>query len=248
MTKRFSAGWRRDAPAVSVENDARPFSRAWPGSNALKTGPISPIKRIISFWKGFSMSWLLNVPISRKFTFALSVVCGLCFLGIYTFFTLRGITTRNQEVSAKSLPSVVHLTDARAVINSLRREDLDLLLCRAAACKELHTARRQKAIADFQAAAAAFEPFINSPEEHETFVRLQSAISQYVDMSNRGVALMEAGKAGDALDLISAESSGDLFHAVLNPTGEIIELNVKAGMGNAQGATNASRGATWIEV
>jgi methyl-accepting chemotaxis protein len=60
--------------------------------------------------------------------------------------------------------------------------------------------------------------------------------------------MMEAGKAGDALDLISAESSGDLFHAVLNPTGEIIDSNVKAGMENALGATNSSRGATWIEV
>jgi methyl-accepting chemotaxis protein len=90
------------------------------------------------------MSWLLNVPISRKFAFAFSIVCGLCvLLGIYTFCALRSITTMNQKVSAKSFPSVVHLTDARAAINSVRREDLDLLLCRAAACKELHTARRQ---------------------------------------------------------------------------------------------------------
>jgi methyl-accepting chemotaxis protein len=195
------------------------------------------------------MSWVRNQPISRKITYAFGVVCGLCvLLGIYTFVTLRTINIWNEDVSAKSFPSVVHLTDVRAAINSLRREDLDLLLCHAAACTEMHTARRQKAIADFQAAAAAFEPLINRPGERESFQRLESAFSQYLEVSNRGAAMLEAGKEGDAQGLISADSTADVFHSVLGATGEIIDLNVKAGTENAQGATSASRSATWIAI
>ena len=195
------------------------------------------------------MSWVRNQPISRKITYAFGLVCGLCvLLGIYTFVTLRTINGRNEDVSAKSFPSVVQLTDVRSAINSLRREDLDLMLCREAACTEMHTARRQKAIADFQAAAVAFEPLINRPGERESFQRLESVFSRYMDVSNHGIAMLEAGKEGDAVELISAESTADVFHSVLDATGEILDLNVKAGTENAQGATSASRSATWIEI
>jgi len=41
------------------------------------------------------MQMIRNLPISRKFTIAFGIVCGLCILlGIYSFFTLRDITQK----------------------------------------------------------------------------------------------------------------------------------------------------------
>jgi CHASE3 domain sensor protein len=42
------------------------------------------------------MTWLRNLPIARKFTFAFGIVCCLCILlGTYTFFTFRNIAAKS---------------------------------------------------------------------------------------------------------------------------------------------------------
>ena len=46
------------------------------------------------------MQWLRNLPISRKFTYAFGIVCGLCILlGVFTFMTFRGIAAQNKTLS-----------------------------------------------------------------------------------------------------------------------------------------------------
>ena len=60
------------------------------------------------------MSWLLNLPISRKFTYAFGIVCALCVvLAAYTFITFRDIAARNAVVSENSFPSLVHIGNVR---------------------------------------------------------------------------------------------------------------------------------------
>ena len=76
------------------------------------------------------MDWTKNLPVSRKFTVAFGIVCGLCVvLGIFTFFTFHNIATKSVDASDKSFPSVLALADIRSAMNVLRRQDLDLLLC-----------------------------------------------------------------------------------------------------------------------
>jgi len=90
------------------------------------------------------MYWLRSLPLSRKFTLAFGIVCGLCVaLGIYTFTTFQGIAARNAEVSDNSFPSVIELADLRAAINTLRREDLHLLLCATPSCVADEAPKRQ---------------------------------------------------------------------------------------------------------
>ena len=93
------------------------------------------------------MTWLRDLPIARKFTFAFGIVCCLCLvLAAYTFVTLHGIATKSTDVSTNALPATLALSDARGSANRMRREDLDLLLCLTPACITEHIAKRQKAI------------------------------------------------------------------------------------------------------
>ena len=124
------------------------------------------------------MQWLRNLPVSRKFLFAFGIVCSLCIvLGAYTFITFRDIAVKNQDVSANSLPAVIALTDARLAANSVRREDLELLLCQTAECSANHNAQRQKALAGYQASVKIYEPTINYPGERELDQKFDRIVS-----------------------------------------------------------------------
>jgi methyl-accepting chemotaxis protein len=119
------------------------------------------------------MATLQNLPVSRKFTYAFGIVCGLCILlGIYTFTTFHEISAKNKDVSEQSLPSLVHLSDIRDSLNALRRADLDLLLCQTPACTNQETASRQKAIQEYDEATKAMQPFVTTPEERGLFEQL----------------------------------------------------------------------------
>src|ERR1035437_8634718 len=105
------------------------------------------------------MDWTKNLPVSRKFTVAFGIVCGLCVvLGIFTFFTFHNIATKSVDASDKSFPSVLALADIRSAMNVLRRQDLDLLLCQTPACTSQHLAERQKALDTYQVDLKLYEP------------------------------------------------------------------------------------------
>ena len=57
-----------------------------------------------------NMSFVRNVPIARKFTYAFGIICLLCVaLAGYTFFTLRGISASAHEIGSDGVPSLVNL-------------------------------------------------------------------------------------------------------------------------------------------
>ena len=52
------------------------------------------------------MQWIRDLSVSRKFTFAFGIVCGLCILlGVYTVMTFRSIARQSAAVSDISVPS-----------------------------------------------------------------------------------------------------------------------------------------------
>jgi len=209
--------------------------------------PIQPYEPLIG--KASGMFRLQNLPISRKFSYAFGIVCGLCILlGTYTFITFRGIAQKSAEVSESSFPAVVHLADIRGAMELLRRYDLALLLCQTPACTAEDTAARQKAIADYQAGAKAYEPLIGSQGERDLYEKFTTAFAQYQEISNRSSALLAAGKTGDALDLIAADSTLDIVNRAMAATDADFNLNVKAGMESAENATRASNRSTWIST
>ena len=89
------------------------------------------------------MDWLKNLPVSRKFSFAFGIVCGLCILlGAYTLVTFHSIASKSVDVSDNSFPSVILLADLRGAANTVRLEDLELLLCQTPACTTDHVFHR----------------------------------------------------------------------------------------------------------
>jgi methyl-accepting chemotaxis protein len=193
------------------------------------------------------MVWLKNLPVSRKFTFAFGIVCGLCILlGAYTFVTFRGIATKSVDVSGNSLPDLISLADLRWSVNTLRSEDLELLLCQTPACSSEHGAKRQKAIADYQTAMKIYETTISYPGEHELCQKFSAAYAQYLDASNRASILLATTKIGDALDLIASDSVVASFNTAVAAISDDLSLNAKYGTTESQDVTSTSNRSTWI--
>ena len=193
------------------------------------------------------MQWLRNLPIARKFLLAFGLVCCLSvLLGAYTIETFRGISVSAIDVSGNSFPSVLALSALRGDANSVRRQDLDLLLCQTAACTAEHGAVRQKSIDDYQAKLKIYEPMISYPGERELYQKFSGAFSQYLETSNRVVSLLAASKTGDALDLSMAQTTLDTFQAAFNALNADMDLNAKYGTKDSTLIVDLSTRAVWV--
>ena len=195
------------------------------------------------------MSFLRNLPIARKFLCAFGAVCMLCvLLGAYTLFTFRSIGAKSVDVSGDAFPSVIQLTQIRGAMDVTRREDLDLLLCQTAQCTASHMANRQKALEDYESTVKAYEPMVSYPSEREIYQKFSTAFAQYTESSNRATELLVAGKTGDGLDLLAADSTIALFDQAEAAASQDIDLNAKIGMESAKDVSAASARSTWIDT
>jgi methyl-accepting chemotaxis protein len=195
------------------------------------------------------MSWARNLPLSRKFTYAFGVVCALCLiLGIYTYATFHSIVEKSQDVSGDALPSIGALSSVRGALNVLRREDLDLGLCQNQACITNNLAERQQALNDYSNDMRIYEPMVSYPGERELEQKIQSTFAQYKEISDRGTALAEEGKAGDARDTLGGEAAKTAFQAVLVASNDDLNLNSKGGKDSADAATTGSQRAMWFAL
>jgi len=194
------------------------------------------------------MSWARNVPIARKFIYSFGIVCGLCLmLGAYTCVTLLSIATKTASVSENHLPSLIHISNIRDGVNVERRETLELMLCQTAACSQEHTAERSKAIDEYQTELKEMEKLL-IPEEREDYQKFIEAIKQYQDTSDRGVALLAASKAGDALDLLSSDGLKASLNQALAASNEGAGIQARIATAGAADAAIASSHATWVNL
>ena len=195
------------------------------------------------------MSALRNIPIARKFTYAFSFVCILCIaLATYSFFTLRKISTKSDDISKNAFPSLVYLGETQLAIDRIRRADISLMLCQTPACTATRQQERQTALSDYQADVKAYEPFISYPGERELYEQFSTSVNQYIDVSNRIRTLQDAGKTGDALDLLTAASTMTIVDQAIKGSSDDFALNAKEGNKEADGMTSSSQSATWINV
>jgi methyl-accepting chemotaxis protein len=193
------------------------------------------------------MSVIRNIPISRKFSLAFGVVCLLCTgLGAYTFFTFRDIAAKSQDVSEASLPSTVQLARIQDAIDSVRRYDLALLLCQSQACEANKNAVRLKSITAYDEAIKGYGALVDS--QREQFSKIKDSFARYLEISNRGVALLAAGKKREASDLNLADSTLDVINEAVAATSECFASNVKNAEDNAAATVRASQRATWINL
>ena len=196
------------------------------------------------------MSSIRNLPVARKFAFAFGLVCSLCVaLGAYTSLTYRGIAARNLEVSENGFPSVVVLGDIRQSVNTVRREDLDLLLCQTPTCIADHTVKRQREITAYQESLKKYERYASYyPGEHDLYQKFTAAFSQYQEAGDRALGFITDGKLDGALGLLMSDSTLAAVNATLDGLGEDLILNSKNGMTTAQDATRTSGRAMGINA
>jgi len=187
------------------------------------------------------------MPVSRKFTVAFGVVCALCSAGgIYTFMTLRSIAVRSADFADNAIPSVLLLADMRNNANALRRQDLDILLCAKPECTAKHSAERLQLYSDLAALEKTYAPMATYPGEAEAHRLMQSTFAAYQQTSDRGVALIAAGKVADALDLLSSEDTVAAFNAFGSAISADLKLNTNYAVNGSQQTASGSKQAMWI--
>ncbi len=195
------------------------------------------------------MSAIRNIPIGRKFKLAFGIVCLLCIaLGLYSCLTYWDVSKKTRAMNEDFLPSIIHLTDMRGVLNVVRRQDLDLLVCQSADCIALHSSLRRKAIATFESKMKAYEPLIDAGEERNGFEATSTAYMRYRELSDRDAALASSGKKSEALAMFTSGASTDSFDQVMNSLQSLLDYNVKQGQSGAEEDTAISRRAAWIEA
>ena len=193
------------------------------------------------------MQWLRNLAVSRKMALAFGIVCSLCvIMGVYSFIVFRGIASDCVEVSSNDFPSVVSLDAARAAMNVLRRSDLDLMICPTPECTASHSRARVQAINDYQASLKEYENLTSTSEERVLYQKVPASFAQYLEVSNRGMEFVKAGKSGDALDALGSESTVAAFTNALEALNGVIAYNENRGTIASQGATTAATRATWV--
>jgi methyl-accepting chemotaxis protein len=195
------------------------------------------------------MSFVRNLSIARKFTFAFGIISLLCVgLAVYTFLTLRHIAADAAQVTSDSIPSVVYLAEMRNSANNIRRAELALLLCQTAECMAHYQEVRQKAIGDGQTTAKAYEPLISIPAERELYQKFTSSLAQYLQVSSRSMEALAAGKKEEGTQLLLAPAEVSEHETVLEAANGILKLNAKEAVDDAGGVDAAAVRATWISV
>jgi methyl-accepting chemotaxis protein len=195
------------------------------------------------------MSAFRNTPIARKFTYAFGIVCCLCILlGGFTFFTFRTIAKSSADVTESVLPSILALKNVSSTANNVRREDLDLLLCQTPACMSEHTAKRLKAIDDYQADVKLYEPMVSYSGERELYQKYTAAFAEYMIVSNRCLTLLTESKNAEALALSFSEATLSSFHAAYTAMDDDLNLNAKFGTDESRMTTQESNRALWVNT
>ena len=193
------------------------------------------------------MSALRNIPISRKFAYAFGLVCLLvASLAIYTFATFHSIAAKSRDVSANGLPAVTALSDIRGAFTRLGRADLQMMLCQTPECMSTENATRQKEIGSLLEAKNRYEPTISYPGERELFDKFQSAYARYRDASDKAASALLSGKTGDAMDLLTSQSTKASYDGSVQALADDTSLNAKAGLDESNQVTVSSSHATWI--
>jgi methyl-accepting chemotaxis protein len=213
----------------------------------LKFLPIVPMQWMRHPERAPSMSWLRNLPVSRKFVYAFGLVCALCILlGIFSSISFSGIDKKVSELSSNSFPAVTSLADVRGGINNMRRADIANLLCTTPECRAAQKTKREKGIAEYEEAAKAYEATVFNAQERDIYQKITAAFEEYKGISDRSAALAEAGKGGDAVVLLMSESTIACFDRAMSSSTELLKLEAKNGSQNAEAATSTSSRALWI--
>jgi methyl-accepting chemotaxis protein len=195
------------------------------------------------------MSFVRNFPIAKKFTYAFGIISLLCVsLAAYTFVTLRNIAAMASDVRGVNVPSLVDLAAMRYNANSVRRAELALILCSTPDCTAHYREVRQQSLNAYRTAAKDYEPLIRAAEERDVYRQFSSAFARYIDVTDRAMAVLAAGHADQARQIVLDPAQIKSHAEVMATADKNLELNVQEADEKAAGVAAASTRTTWISV
>ena len=195
------------------------------------------------------MSFLRNLPVSRKFTAAFGLICVLCLtLGVVVFAAFHSVTNDVVDLRDNAMPSIIALSDVQTAFDSTRRSGLAYLLCTTDSCKATFGPRLEQNLAAYRDAQAKYASVMSYPGEKELLQKFSESAKQYIDLTNQAVSKAKAGNIGDALDIMMADSTVQVFDQAASVMRQDRELNTKFGMEDAARAVSANTRSSWIAV
>ncbi len=195
------------------------------------------------------MRYLNDLPIAKKFIYSATLICGLLLLlGAYSLTTFHNIAGQSESLSQNALPALVHLSRISDAANTMRRQDLDLLLCTTPECTTQHTTDRDKAVNTYLDEVRQYDAFVNTPEEKQLGDQFKKSFDNYRQLSDHILNLIQSGKVAEALD---AGLSDNVINAALKTTADIrasVDFTAKNGMALAGQVTQSSNRTTWVDL
>ena len=177
------------------------------------------------------MSFLRNLPVSRKFTLSFGVVCLLCALqGALAIFGFIKINSAVSDITRNSMPSIQVLDDIRLSIAQTRRADLALLICDNQECMANYKAKRESAAQHYSADMVQYAPLVSSAAERELLDTFRQKFAEYQQVSTKGREAAEAGRVDEALKVMMDPASTRSIDEAQTAADRSSELNNKIGM------------------
>lgn len=173
------------------------------------------------------MSLLSNLSISRKLAAGFGLVSLLTVvLGVVSLRAMSQLNQSTVEIDTNWLSSVRALGEVSQAANSLRRAELNVIVCPTDSCVSRYRSRVAERRADLDRALARYQPMISSADERGIYEKIRQAYAAYLEKCAQVLEASDAGRRSDAAALASSES-GDRFRALDEQISLDIALNNK---------------------
>jgi methyl-accepting chemotaxis protein len=187
------------------------------------------------------MSAIRDLGISRKFFYTFGVVCLLCALqGLIAIMGFLWINSAVRNIAHEIMPSMRTLGHINSSLSTIRRSDSLMLLCPTSACVQHYSDKRQEAIATYNTEIDKYAPTATLPGERETYEVIRNNFAAYINFSDRGYALLAAGKHDEAAKLLFDPESLRVYNVVVSAVEKNIALN--DALGTTAGEQTLKRG------
>ncbi len=170
-------------------------------------------------------------------------------MGLYTFWAFSSVNKESLDVKTDGIPCLLNLAKMRNSLNTLRREDINTLLCQNDACLKEAFRQRDAAIADFAEASKTYEPSINdNDKERMMYNELTESLVQYRSLSDAAKQMTLSHRNSDAVDSITSDKAAAYFDTTLRLLGEDFALNSRLALDEIDQSIHTGKDAMWIAI
>ncbi|MDR3371534.1 methyl-accepting chemotaxis protein [Rhodoferax sp.] len=172
---------------------------------------------------------LSHFKISIKLNIGFGVMVFLtALIGVLSMVQMGRIDTDTTELSENWLPAIKVASDLQALLNDMRRAELQHVIAVSAEEKKPEADRLAADVVKLNALGQAFGSRLDSPEERKMFERYQREIKAYLATSTKLVALSDVGAQGqEATVKYLKDESRTSFRALFKTLDGMVAAHVK---------------------